>query len=67
MSQVTLAKKVGVSRGAIYNWKVDRTDIRKGKIPRLASVLGIEPSALTPFGGVSAPPVDDDGENTVVA
>jgi transcriptional regulator with XRE-family HTH domain len=69
MSQVTLAKKVGVSRAAIYNWEIDRTDIRKDKIPRLGSVLGLELSALStlsPFGRVSAP-VDEDGNTTLVA
>jgi hypothetical protein len=50
----------------IYNWERDRTEIRKGKIPKLANVLGIEPSALTPYGGVSAP-INEDGNNAVVA
>jgi transcriptional regulator with XRE-family HTH domain len=66
MSQVALAKKVGVSRGAIYNWETDKTDIRKDKIPRLGSVLGMELSALSPFGGVSAP-VDEDGNANELA
>jgi transcriptional regulator with XRE-family HTH domain len=58
--------QVGVSRGAIYNWETDKTDIRKDKIPKLASVLRIEPPALTPFGGVSAP-INEDGDAAVVA
>jgi transcriptional regulator with XRE-family HTH domain len=58
MSQVALAKLVGVSRGAIYNWERGKTEIRKGKRRRLANVLRMEPSDLidlTPFGEVSAP------------
>jgi SOS-response transcriptional repressor LexA len=66
MSQVTLAKKVGVSRGAIYNWEYDLTDIRKEKVPRLASVLGLDPSALSPFGGGTVAPIDKDRKSNYV-
>ncbi len=57
LSQVELAKRVGVSRGAIYQWEKDLTHIRPQKIPRLAAVLGFSsPSALSPFGGGTASP-----------
>jgi len=59
LTQVQLAKKVGVSRGAIWQWESDRTQqIRRDKVPRLAAVLGLDPTALSPFGGGGVSPVD---------
>lgn len=59
LTQVQLAKKVGVSRGAIYQWETDTTQqIRRDKVPRLAAVLGIDVTALSPFGGGGVSPVD---------
>ena len=67
LTQVQLAKKVGVSRGAIYQWETDTTQqIRKDKVPRLAAVLELDPSALSPFGGGTVAPIDKDHKTNYV-
>lgn len=67
LSQVELAKRVGVSRGAIYQWESNNTQqIRAEKIPRLASVLGISVSALSPFGGGTVAPIEKNQKSYVV-
>ena len=50
LTQVALAKRIGVSRGAISNWEQGVTSIRNGKLPALAAALNLHPSELTPFG-----------------
>ncbi len=67
LSQVELAKKVGVSRGAIYQWENDLNHIRPQKIPRLAAVLGLSPSALSPFGGGTVAPTTTTQKTNYVA
>jgi transcriptional regulator with XRE-family HTH domain len=51
LSQVQLAKRVGVTRASVYNWEEGLTDIRNDKMPALAAALGVHPSKITPFGG----------------
>lgn len=52
LSQVELAKKVGVSRGAIWGWESGSiVQIRANKIAKLAAVLDLDVSELQPFGG----------------
>jgi len=66
LNDTQLAKRVGVSRTAVGFWKSD-TNVPKHKlIPRLAGVLGLEPSDLSPYGA-TAPPMDEDGNTSVVA
>ncbi len=67
LSQVELAKKAGVSRGAIYQWENDLNHIRPQKIPRLAAVLGLSPSALSPFGGGTVAPTATTQKTNYVA
>lgn len=67
LSQVELAKRVGVSRGAIYQWESGNTQqIRHDKIPRLAAVLGISVTALQPFGGGTVAPIEKNQKSYVV-
>jgi transcriptional regulator with XRE-family HTH domain len=67
ISQVELAKRVGVSRGSIFQWENDRTQqIRKDKVPRLAAVLGLDVTALSPFGGGTVAPIDKDHKTNYV-
>jgi SOS-response transcriptional repressor LexA len=58
LNQTQLAKKMGVSRTTVGFWVSDKHVIRNDKIPRLAAILGLEPSALSPFGGGTVAPVD---------
>ncbi len=67
LSQVELAKKAGVSRGAIYQWENDVNYIRPQTIPRLAAVLGLSPSALSPFGGGTVAPTATTQKTNYVA
>ena len=48
LSQVELAKRVKVTRTAIYNW--EEGVIRNGTVPAPAAALGVHPSTFTPFG-----------------
>jgi transcriptional regulator with XRE-family HTH domain len=66
LNNVQLAKKVGVSRQAVANWKTDVNVIRHDKIPPLAAVLGLHPSDLSPYGGVLAA-VDEEGKTDPLA
>jgi transcriptional regulator with XRE-family HTH domain len=50
LSQVELAKRVKVTRTAIYHWEEGVTEIRNGTVPALAAALGVHPSTFTPFG-----------------
>ena len=67
LTQVQLAKKAGVSRGAIYQWENDLTQqIRKDKVPRLAAILQVDVTALSPFGGGTVAPIDKDHKSNYV-
>jgi transcriptional regulator with XRE-family HTH domain len=66
LTQVQLAKKVGVSRGAIYQWEKDLNIPRPDKVPRLAAVLGLDVTALSPFGGGTVAPIDRDHKSNYV-
>ena len=66
LSQVVLAKRVGVSRGAIWQWETNRTQIRAAKVPKLAAVLGLDVSALSPFGSGGVAPLDIRNKSTYV-
>src|SRR5262245_10717048 len=61
-----LAKEMGVSRPAISGWKSNKHTVRHKHIPRLARLLKLEPSDLSPYGG-AAPPVDEDGKTDALA
>lgn len=58
LNQTQLAKKMGVSRTTVGYWISDTFTIRNDKIPRLAAILGVDPSALSPFGGGTVAPID---------
>src|SRR5262245_56118663 len=58
LNQTQLAKTMGVSRTTVGFWIGDKHVIRNDKIPRLAAILGIDPSALSPFGGGTVAPID---------
>lgn len=58
LNQTQLARKMGVSRTTVGFWVSDKHIIRNDKIPRLAAILGLDPSALSPFGGGTVAPVD---------
>jgi transcriptional regulator with XRE-family HTH domain len=67
ISQVELARRAGVSRGAIYQWESDNTQqIRADKIPRLAAILGVSVTALQPFGGGTVAPIDKNQKSNYV-
>src|SRR5262245_66191862 len=51
LSQAELARRIKVSRTAIYLWEEGETAIRNGKVPALAAALGLQPSDLNPFDG----------------
>jgi transcriptional regulator with XRE-family HTH domain len=65
ISTAELAKRVGVSRQTVENWLKDIHLPLRPKVPRLAQILEIDASLLSPFGGVPAP-VDEDGNTNVV-
>lgn len=53
LSQAELARRINVSRTAIYQWEEGQTTIRNGKVPALAAALGLQPNDLNPFDGDS--------------
>ncbi len=66
LNQPELAKKMHVSKTMVGYWVNDKYTPRNDKIPRLAGILGIDPSALSPFGGGTVAPIDKDRKSNYV-
>ncbi len=66
LNQPQLAEKMHVSKTMVGYWVNDKYTPRNDKIPRLAGILGIDPSALSPFGGGTVAPIDKDRRSNYV-
>jgi DNA-binding XRE family transcriptional regulator len=65
LTDAQVAKRMGVSRGAVHHWRTDRA-VRPKYVLRLAEVLKLEPYQVSPYALSPVPP-DKDGNTNIGA